>query len=242
MIRHPPRNDIVDFARPTVVRYDLRWFHRAYGGCLKLPPWIGIVVLCALALAASAGVACGGDGSDAGGPPDLSKIATATLPADLPEPILIGQGNVSTGSGPTYTVRSGDTLAAIAARFNISLDDLRAANPGLDPAALSVGDVVRLPEGVEATAPTSTPPAAEETPTEPPAPEPTNTSEPAPTPTPSSLGQTYVVKSGDIPETIAAQFGITVAELLAANPGVNPNNLQVGQVLIIPPAAAPTGG
>ena len=50
------------------------------------------------------------------------------------------------------------------------------------------------------------------------------------------------MQSGDIPETIAARFGITTEALLAANPGVNPNNLQVGQVLIIPPAAPPPEG
>jgi len=211
---------------------------------LRLRRRAWFIALAAITIAGPAIAGCGGDGSDASAPPDLSKIATATMPAELPEPILIGQGNVSTGSGPTYTVQSGDTLAGIAARFNLSLDDLLAANPGLDPAQLGVGDAVRLPEGVDANAPTPSPESeTEATPTEePPPPEPTSTPPPAPSPTPSSLGQTYTVQSGDIPETIAARFGITTEALLAANPGVNPNNLQVGQVLIIPPAAPPPEG
>jgi hypothetical protein len=32
-----------------------------------------------------------------------------------------------------------------------------------------------------------------------------------------------------------------VEALLAANPGIDPTNLQVGQVLIIPPTPTPTG-
>jgi LysM repeat protein len=51
----------------------------------------------------------------------------------------------------------------------------------------------------------------------------------------------YVVQSGDIPLTIAEQFGITVEALLAANPGINPNGLQVGQELIIPPPPPESG-
>jgi LysM repeat protein len=57
------------------------------------------------------------------------------------------------------------------------------------------------------------------------------------TPTPAALGQTYTVQSGDIPLTIAEQFGISVEELLAANPGLDPTGLVVGQVIVIPPAS-----
>ena len=64
---------------------------------------------------------------------------------------------------------------------------------------------------------------------------PSDTPVPAPTGTPSSLGQTYTVESGDYPATIAAKFGVTLEALLAANPGIDPTNLQIGQVLVIPP-------
>ncbi|KAE9392235.1 hypothetical protein BT96DRAFT_979519 [Gymnopus androsaceus JB14] len=46
----------------------------------------------------------------------------------------------------------------------------------------------------------------------------------------------YTVKSGDVCISIANQFGITVAELEAANSEIDPlcNNLSVGEVLCIP--------
>ena len=45
---------------------------------------------------------------------------------------------------------------------------------------------------------------------------------------------TYTVKSGDTMSGIAAQFNTTVAALLAANPGVSADSLQIGTVLKIP--------
>ena len=169
-------------------------------------------------------------------------MATATLPAELPEPIIIGGGAVLPGGGATYVIRSGDTFSSIASAYDVTVEELVAANPGVDPTGLHAGDVIRLPEAADTTQP---PPEEEPTtapepaPTEEPAP--TSTPEPAPTNTPSALGQTYIVKEGDIPVNIAAQFGITVEALFAANPGVTATNLQVGQVLIIPPAP-PAGG
>jgi len=44
-----------------------------------------------------------------------------------------------------YVVRSGDTLAAIAERQRTSLERLLELNPGIDPAALAVGQSIRVP-------------------------------------------------------------------------------------------------
>ena len=44
----------------------------------------------------------------------------------------------------TYRVQAGDTLLGIAARFDTSLDELRAANPGLDPDRIFPGDTLKL--------------------------------------------------------------------------------------------------
>ena len=50
--------------------------------------------------------------------------------------------------GNYYTIRSGDTLYAIAQRYNVSLDDLREANPYVDPNRLRVGQVICIPVAV----------------------------------------------------------------------------------------------
>jgi LysM repeat protein len=65
----------------------------------------------------------------------------------------------------------------------------------------------------------------------------------APTPTPVPTARQYRVRSGDTLAAIARRFGRTVGQLLTANPSVtNPDLLQVGQVLVIPPPDAPDLG
>jgi len=53
-------------------------------------------------------------------------------------------------SGPVYIVQPGDTLSFIASRFNVTINDLLAANPTLDPNFISQGQEVVIPglEGV----------------------------------------------------------------------------------------------
>lgn len=47
-------------------------------------------------------------------------------------------------------------------------------------------------------------------------------------------GRTHVVKAGETPAAIARQHQIKVTSLLAANPGLDPKRLRVGQVLSLP--------
>ena len=60
------------------------------------------------------------------------------------------QGVQAQADGPVYIVQSGDTLSSIAARFNVTLEELVAANPSLDPNLLSEGQEIIIPglEGV----------------------------------------------------------------------------------------------
>ena len=62
----------------------------------------------------------------------------------LPEDARVPDGNSIPG---TYTVRSGDTLSAIAVNFGVSLDDLMVANGLADANSIFVGQELRLPNG-----------------------------------------------------------------------------------------------
>ena len=52
--------------------------------------------------------------------------------------------------GPTYIVQPGDTLSFIASRFNVTLEQILAANPTIDPNFLSAGQQIVIPglEGI----------------------------------------------------------------------------------------------
>ena len=58
------------------------------------------------------------------------------------------------------------------------------------------------------------------------------------TPVPTNTPQIYIVESGDTISEIAEKFKIPQADLIAANPDVNPNTLAIGQTLIIPDLSA----
>ena len=68
----------------------------------------------------------------------------------------------------------------------------------------------------------------------------------APAPAPEAAATEYVVVKGDSFSKIAKKFGVKVKAIEAANPGVEPTKLKVGQKLSIPApsasAAAPMAG
>ena len=53
-------------------------------------------------------------------------------------------------------------------------------------------------------------------------------------PRPPAALRKHKVKSGDTPSSIARKFGVPLSKFLAANPGLNPTKLQIGQELKIP--------
>jgi len=196
-----------------------------------------VLFLLSLALLATA---CGG-GKSSPSRVDRGKIPTATLPANLPEPLII-EGMPTRAvqpSGDTYTVESGDSLYGIAEKLGTTVDELRALND-LASNDLSVGQVLRVPgDGSRGTA-SPAPRGVQATPTPQETGEPEATETPAARATPSEGQTEYTVQSGDNASDIASRFGITVEELAAANNMTvdDLRSLDVGDVLIIPPASS----
>jgi LysM repeat protein len=67
----------------------------------------------------------------------------------------------------------------------------------------------------------------------------------AETPLPSPTPFAYTVRQGDTISSIALQFGVSMDDLMAANPEISPNAMPVGQVINIPgnpdnPSGEPT--
>lgn len=104
-------------------------------------------------------------------------------------------------TGGSYTVKSGDTLGAIAARNGISLSKLMSMNNLSSKSLIFPGDKLKLSGSAQSSSP-----------------KPTSQSNSAPK---SSGTSSYSVKSGDTLGGIAAKHGISLSRLLDLNPEVS---------------------
>ncbi len=211
----------------------------------------GLVALVIVVVLAQTFVFGGGGGlpSSTGG--RTGTIPTATPPAQLPDPILLGSSSGATGpsggnttAGTTYTVQAGDTLGTIATSFKVPADqqaqwiaDVLRLNGLADARLLQAGQVLNLPgvtiaastpTGSSGAQPTSTLPAGA------PTPQVTATT----TTSGAGSGDTYTVVDGDNPYVIADKFCVASAapwvnELLALN-NIDASNLRIGQMLQLP--------
>ncbi len=118
-----------------------------------------------------------------------------------------------------YAVADGDNLWRIARRFGVTVASLKKANAGVRPEKLRPGQRLVIPEAENAQA----------------------EARPAPgqTVTAADGATAYAVAGGDTPWTVAKRFGVSVDQLLAANAGIDPKRLQIGQLLAIPGEDAP---
>lgn len=55
---------------------------------------------------------------------------------------------IPTRTAQSYVIQAGDSFYQIARRFNVSLEELQAANPGVDPQRLRIGQTIVIPVGL----------------------------------------------------------------------------------------------
>jgi LysM repeat protein len=119
-----------------------------------------------------------------------------------------------------YTVQPGDTLSAIADRLGTTIDALATANNLASPYLITAGQSLAVPGGTQVADNTSTASTTVDT-------------------TQASLSSaTYAVQMGDTLSAIAANQGVTLEALAAANNLSSPYLLTVGQQLVVPGGAA----
>jgi murein DD-endopeptidase MepM/ murein hydrolase activator NlpD len=91
---------------------------------------------------------------------ELQPFATFTPSPTPSAPYLVTPGApLPTATPFVYNVVSGDTLLGIALKFGISLEDLMAANPGVQPSVLPDGQELHIPSSAQnqSSQPTPTP-------------------------------------------------------------------------------------
>jgi LysM repeat protein/Flp pilus assembly protein TadD len=132
----------------------------------------------------------------------------------------------SRGTGASYTIKKGDTPGGIAAKHNITLDELIKANKGMNPSKLMVGQEIMLPGG----APAKAEPARAE-----PAEKPSAKTAKAAEPHETTI--THTVRGRETPESVARRYHLSLKDLERLNPGMG-KKLHAGQKLVVPAAAA----
>lgn len=165
--------------------------------------------------------------------------------------------NITCPGGTLYTIKQGDSYFGLANRFKTTINALIRANPGVNPQNLKLGQQICIP-----VPPTTGPcpggflyiiqvgdtyfsiakrfgivvPAlADANPGVNPNKLMLGQSICVPAPKPvTCLGTAYSILAGDTLFSIALKFNTTVNAILAENPGINPRNLEVGQVICIP--------
>ncbi len=180
--------------------------------------------------------------------------------------------NVSTQCPPgsfVYSIKAGDTLFRLAQTYNTTVNAIIAANPGINPNGLRIGQGICIPGAAPVACPEGSFPYV------------IRSGDtlfslarqyrstvaaiiainrginpnalfvgqticiPGVTPVVCPEGSfSYTVQQGDTLFALARRFGTTVAAINALNPGLDPSSLQIGRIICIPgapPVTCPQG-
>ena len=114
-------------------------------------------------------------------------------------------GNAKPDDALTYKISAGDTFWSISHRFGLSVEQLMSANPGVVPNNLQIGQTINLVPRRGGRAMfmsfAAIPPS------------------------------TYTIAASDTFWSISQHLGLSIAQLIAANPNVDPTKLRIGEVI-----------
>jgi LysM repeat protein len=141
-------------------------------------------------------------------PPTFAEQPPMTTPPVMDTP-------PATATSTEYVVERGDNFTTIARKTGSTAAAIQAANPGIEPTRLQIGQKLVIP------APAAT----------------TTTTAPGGSVAPSGSDQIYVVKSGDTLSAIARKYNTTVRAIRTAN-NLTTDRIKVGDKLKIPASSS----
>lgn len=193
----------------------------------------------AIGLVVVAGVAIGTRYQGATAPPAISTAETGLLPTSA-SPLTSPTTRRSSPTAPRATatavatsrptpptatvtstpapvihrIKSGEILLTIAAEYGATVEEILAANPTVDPTTLQIGQELLIPVTIT------------------PAPQPVSTGRPKP----AQKLVFHTITAGDTLLALSLKFDVPLDLMVMVNPMLDPNNLQLGQKVLIPPA------
>ncbi len=134
----------------------------------------------------------------------------------------------ASSTNATYTIKSGDGLAAIARKLGVKLADLLAVNNITITSTIHPGQTLTVPSSTNSPAANSTASGG------------SGSGAAASTPTNSATVSSYTVKAGDSLFGIARKHSVSLSALLAANSFTTTSTILPGQVIKVPAAQSAT--
>ena len=158
-------------------------------------------------------------------PESILKLnPTASTGIKAGETLTIPQQQNGTQEKRFHTIQAGETLYKLTKTYQVSADDICKANPGLTAENFKAGMVIRIPAS---TTPMNTTPAKETA-------QPQGVAQ-------SGCREMHKVKRKETVFSISREYGITEAELIAANPELRgENKIKKGSFLCIPYPSSPS--
>jgi LysM repeat protein len=141
----------------------------------------------------------------------------AATPKSNPRPVVTDNSKVT-----EYTIEPKETLYSLSKKFNISIDELKLANPSLETSGVQIGMLLKIPstrtlDDNESSIGSTNAPVVE--------------AKPKVTSPPVVVSHTVVAK--ETLYSLAKKYEVPLADIIKQNPTLNVSGLKIGMVLTI---------